>query len=687
MLVTQKLGGITGRGTSGSRAAPLRPGRFLPRDPRSEAPYRLTPQLVFRIGILGFLVLAAFGVLFFRLWALQVLSGTQFLRAAQNNQLRLLRTEAPRGPIKDRRGRVLVENTSVTAVIVWPADLPDKGAYAELRRLARILHVPLADITRQIKKHRGDPVTPVTVKEFVREPEARYLLEHQTEFPGMRITNTFVRHYRHGDLAAQALGYVGEISESQLKETHGYSAGDKIGQGGIEASFDKVLRGQGGLNQLRVDSLGRPTSPIEFKEQAVPGYAVRLTLDAKLQQAAQQAIIDGINIAQGNKNWYAKAGAIVALDPKDGAIRALASYPTYDPYVFTSRKKNELAPLIEPQVAQEANFPALNRAIAGVYPPGSTFKPVTALAAMQEHILSPYDSLPCVGQLTIDKQVFNNWDPNANSSMTLPTAIAQSCDTYFYQVGKRFYDLPPDRGQPLQKWAKTFGFGQPTGLDVGPEETGLLPTITWKRATFTKKTDPCCWEIDKLWKSGDSVQLAIGQKDMLATPLQMARFYALLANGGKLVTPHVVADVEQPGPERGPTPGPLVLRRFEPQAKELNLDPAALQVIRAGLWDATHSTLGTSSGVFGSFPIGIAGKTGTAERTVDVGTYSRLLDTSWWCGFGPFDDPSSPKSLVVCAVIENGGFGGEAAAPAALEVFEKNFGIKPSGAPQIKQAD
>ena len=670
-----------------SRAAPLRPGRFLPRDPRSEAPYRLTPQLVFRIGILGFLVLAAFGVLFFRLWALQVLSGTQFLRAAQNNQLRLLRTEAPRGPIKDRRGRVLVENTSVTAVIVWPADLPDKGAYAELRRLARILHVPLADITRQIKKHRGDPVTPVTVKEFVREPEARYLLEHQTEFPWMRITNTFVRHYRHGDLAAQVLGYVGEISESQLKETHGYRAGDKIGQGGIEASFDKVLRGQGGLNQLRVDSLGRPTSPIEFKEQAVPGYAVRLTLDAKLQQAAQQAIIDGINIAQGNKNWYAKAGAIVALDPKDGAIRALASYPTYDPYVFTSRKKNELAPLIEPQVAQEANFPALNRAIAGVYPPGSTFKPVTALAAMQEHILSPYDSLPCVGQLTIDKQVFNNWDPNANSSMTLPTAIAQSCDTYFYQVGKRFYDLPPDRGQPLQKWAKTFGFGQPTGLDVGPEETGLLPTITWKRATFTKKTDPCCWEIDKLWKSGDSVQLAIGQKDMLATPLQMARFYALLANGGKLVTPHVVADVEQPGPERGPTPGPLVLRRFEPQAKELNLDPAALQVIRAGLWDATHSTLGTSSGVFGSFPIGIAGKTGTAERTVDVGTYSRLLDTSWWCGFGPFDDPSSPKSLVVCAVIENGGFGGEAAAPAALEVFEKNFGIKPSGAPQIKQAD
>jgi penicillin-binding protein 2 len=666
--------------------APLRPGRFLPRDPRSEAPYRLTPQLVFRIGILGFLVLAAFAVLFFRLWALQVLSGTQFLRAAQNNQLRLLRTEAPRGPIKDRRGRVLVDNASVTAVIVWPADLPDKGAYAELRRLARILHVPLVDITSQIEKHRGDPVAPVTVKEFVREPEARYLLEHQTEFPGMRITNAYVRRYRHGDLAAQLLGYVGEISESQLKETHGYRSGDKIGQGGIEASFDKVLRGQAGLNELRVDSLGRPTSPVELKEQPGSGYAVRLTLDAKLQQAAQQAIIDGINIAQENKNWYAKAGAIVALDPNDGAIRALASYPTYDPYIFTSRKKRDLAPLIDPNAAAEADFPALNRAIAGVYPPGSTFKPVTALAAMQEHILSPFDSLPCVGQMTIDKQVFKNWDPFANSSMTLPTAIAQSCDTYFYQVGKRFYDLPSDRGQPLQKWAKTFGFGQPTGLDVGPEETGLLPTITWKRATFTKKTDPCCWEIDRLWKSGDSVQLAIGQKDMLATPLQMARFYALLANGGKLVTPHVVADVEQPGPGNGPAAGALVHRSFNPPAKELNIDPSAIQVIREGLFGATHSTLGTSSGVFGRFPIGIAGKTGTAERTLDVGSYSTLTNTSWWCGFGPFDDPASRKALVVCAVIENGGYGGEAAAPAALEVFEQNFGIKANSV-QVKQAD
>ncbi len=666
-----------------SRPVPLRPGRFLPPDPRVEGPFRLTPQLAFRIGILGFLALAAFSVLFFRLWALQVLSGNQFLRAAQNNQLRTVRIEAPRGPIKDRAGHILVGNANGLAVRLWPANLPDKGAYAEVRRLARILNVPLAEVTRQLAQHRNDPVTPVTVKEFVSKAKATYLLERKSEFPGMTIQKTYVRRYAYGDLAAQLLGYVGEISPQQLKEKHGYRLGDRIGQGGIEASYDRYLRGRAGLEQQRVDALGRRTSPRELKQLPSDGYAVRLTLDAKLQRAAQRAIVDGINLAVGNHNWYANGGAIVALDPRDGAIRALASYPTYDPSVYSGRaKRSDLAPLLDPRVAEEENFPALDRAISGVYPPGSTFKPVTALAAMQEHILAPYDSLPCVGELTIDKQVFKNWDPYANQSMTLPTAIAQSCDTYFYNVGKRFYDLPPERGQPLQRWASTFGFGKPTGIDVGPEEAGLVPTIKWRRDTYTKKTDPCCWQVDRLWKSGDSVQLAIGQKDLQVTPLQMARFYALVANGGKLVTPHVVGAVEQPGESNGPTAGPLVLRRFSYPAKELNVDPDAIGVVRQGLYEATHSTAGTSAGVFGHFQVGIAGKTGTAEKEVTIGDSTYLTDTSWWCGFGPFDKPE----LVVCAVIENGGFGGEAAAPAALKVFEQYFGTE-AGIVAPAQAD
>ena len=553
---------------------------------------------------------------------------------------------------------------------IWPADLPKHGAYQELRRLSRILEVPLADVTAQIKKNRGDPLTPVTVKDSVNEGEVHYLLEHQTEFPGMSITNTYVRQYPFGDLAAHILGYVGPISEDQLKTSKGYAASDKIGQGGVEAAFDKELRGRPGQSQLRVDSLGRPISPIEPKESTTAGYAVRLTLDAKLQRAAQQAVIDGINRAQADHKWYAKAGAIVALDPKDGAIRALASYPTYDPSVFTSRKKGALAFLTNEEVAKADNYPALDRAIAGAYPPGSTFKPVTALAAMQEHILSPYQSLPCtplVQDLGPDLQeldaVREPADDAADSARPVVRHVLLPGRKGVLRPAAGPRPAAPEVGEDLRLRPSS------RGSTSGPRLRACSRHSPGSEATFTKKTDPYCWQVDRLWKPGDSIQLAIGQKDMLASPLQMARFYALLANGGKLVTPHLVSAIEQGGPSKGPSQRPLVLRRYQAPVKELNLDPAAISAIRAGLFDATHSSLGTSSSVFGNYPIQIAGKTGTAETHADSNGYAVDTNTSWWCGFGPYDSPS----LVVCAVIEHGGYGGAVAAPSALQVFEEWF--------------
>jgi penicillin-binding protein 2 len=241
--------------------------------------------------------------------------------------------------------------------------------------------------------------------------------------------------------------------------------------------------------------------------------------------------------------------------------------------------------------------------------------------------------------------------------MDLPTALAYSCDTYFYQLGDRFY-ATKDRVQPLQKWARIFGFGSPTGTDVGPEATGLVPTIGWRQRTF--KT-----AIDRLWKPGNSIQLAIGQGDLTVTPLQMARFYALLANGGKLVTPHVLMDVETPN-------GTPVSVPAEPTPQNVHVDPAALQVVRQGLWEATHLSFGTSYPVFGSFPVSIAGKTGTAEKVVSLPGFFGLQDQAWWCGYGPSDD----AKLVVCALIENGGHGGTAAAPAAAQVFSSYFHVK-----------
>jgi penicillin-binding protein 2 len=388
-----------------------------------------------------------------------------------------------------------------------------------------------------------------------------------------------------------------------------------------------------------VDSLGRRLPGSTLKSVGEPGNSVRLTIDIELQRAAERAIDYGIRLAHENDEWAANGGAIVALDPNNGQILAMASNPTYKPSLFVGRKDpKKLEPLLDQKAAAEANYPVLNRATAGLYPPGSTFKPVTALAALHEHLLGSYQELPCTGEFVVkgstgEDQVFKNWDPGVNEKMTLSTALAASCNTYFYMLGYWFYGLPPDRGHPLQNWASRFGFGRLTGIDVGPEEEGLLPDPAWRQRTYTKETDPCCWEIDRLWKPGDSIQLAIGQKDMLATPLQMARFYAMLANGGKLVTPHVLLNVEAPRtgrPERSPKP-PL------PEGTEI--DASALQVIRDGLYQATHAHYGTSSGVFANFSVPVCGKTGSAEKTVSVGSYRGLRDQSWWIGWAPCDKP------------------------------------------------
>ncbi len=651
--------------------------RFLPPDPNVEEPYRLTPRLALRVGLLGVVAVAVFATLFLRLWSLQILNGAQLLRAAENNQRREVRLPAPRGAILDRNGLPLVINVPGTIVQIDQSTLPQRKSVRlrELRRLARMLRMSASDIGANLRRHRSDLLTPVTVKSDVSDLQAAYLSERADDFPGVDVETVPLRYYPHRELAAHVLGYTGDISQQQLDRLakQGYRAGDTIGQTGIEAQYDRYLRGTPGLAIKRVDSLGRPVAPTTPLVPAHPGEAVRLTIDLKLQMAAEQALRYGIERARSSGCqgcWYSNGGAIVALDPRDGSIRALASNPTYAPSLYVGRVRQRAldAAGLTARSARAMNYPALDRAIDAAYPPGSTFKPVTALAAMQEHILQPYEPLACTGQYTNHGQVFKNWDPFVNEAMTLPTALAQSCDTYFYQVGYRFYGMPSRLGPRLQAWASRFGFGQKTGVDLGSEVSGLLPTPDWRKKTFTPKTDPGHWQIDSLWKPGDSIQLAIGQKDLLVTPLQMARFYALIANGGKLVTPHLLLDVEQPSLNR--SAGRVLPTSRPPAPEPTNVDAQALAVVREGLYEATHSTLGTSSAIFGTFPIPISGKTGTAEKSIDPGDgYMHTFNQSWWCGYGPSDSPD----LVVCALIENGGHGGDAAAPAALKVFEEFF--------------
>jgi penicillin-binding protein 2 len=646
-----------------------RDGRFLPRDPRVEEPYLFAPRMALRVAILAAIAFAVFAVLLLRLWSLQILSGTKYENAALNNQLRIVRREAPRGVIVDRMGRVLVTNVGATAVEVWPADLPKQGRYAEMKALAKVVHVPLPGLLEKLEQRKNEPLTPVTVQIAVHKPQLDYLAEHRREFPGVHTRLTYLRKYNTEALLAHVLGYVGEISPDQLKKLRkdGYQAGDEIGQTGVERTYDTYLRGQPEIDEVHVNSMGRPvpgTQPIVRKERQ-PGQRVQLTIDISLQRAAERALQYGIRLARDDGKWLANGGAVVAMDPNTGEVLAMASSPTFKPGLFVGRTDpKKLSPLLNPAVAKKDNYPGLNRATEGLYPPGSTFKPVTALAAMQERLVSPFQTIPCTPTFEVHGQTFKNWDPYADEPMTLPQAIGASCDTYFYNLGYAFYALPPDRGHPLQGWASRFGFGLPTGIDIGPEQDGLLPTPEWRDETYTKKTDPCCWQIDRLWKPGDSIQLAIGQKDMLVTPLQMARFYSLIANGGKLVKPRIVRAVQT-----ADSTGWHYLNPTLPTPS--GVDPAALAIVRDGLYRATHFSYGTSTAVFGNFSIPIAGKTGTAEKSVVPPgyKYSVLQDQSEFCGYGPVDKPT----IVVCVVIENGGHGGTAAAPAALKVFEHFF--------------
>jgi penicillin-binding protein 2 len=647
-----------------------RPARRL-RRPEPEPPvepYRPARRLSLRVAILGGVLLAGFAALFLRLWALQVLAGTKYVNQAQANSYRVLRQPAPRGLILDRNGVPLVMNAATTSIQLWPADLPRvyNDRYAELKRLAEVARVPLWQIARGIKERRAvnDLVTPVTVRENANRLMISYLAEHAAGFPGVTTGRAYIRHYPYQSLAAQVLGYVGAITPLELRQLgKGYDLTDEVGQAGAESAYDTYLRGVDGASKLHVDSLDQPQGTARLTTVPKPGNTVRLTLSLKLQQAAENALQYGIQLAQAGGEWAARGGAIVALDPRDGSILAMASSPTYKPSVYAGHVTTRAlaAQGLTAKTASDKNYPALNRATDATYPPGSTFKPVTALAALETQLVTPTENLPCTGTYTspndASHHIFHNWDPNVNQAMDLPTALAYSCDTYFYQVGDMFYSLPPDRGQPLQLWARRFGFGAPTGIDVGPEVGGLVPTIPWKERHF--KT-----AIDRLWKPGDSIQLAIGQGDLLVTPLQMARFYALIANGGYLVTPHLLDDVETSTGAVVPTPA-------QPTPTQVKVDPAALQVVRQGLIEGTHATFGTSYPVFGQFPVSIAGKTGTAEKLVTLPGYTGLKSQSWWCGYGPTENPK----LVVCAVIENGGHGGTAAAPAAAQVFGAYFHV------------
>ncbi len=592
-------------------------------------------RMALRIAVVGGVGVALFALLFFRLWDLQVLSGAEYLTEAQNNRTREFRVIAPRGSILARDGEVLVDNRTSLALQLNPQKLSEDPAEerAELARIGSLAEMPLRKVRRTLAE--GEAVAagaPVTLRKDVDYDLVYYLRENQDRFPGVAVERVFVRHYPHEAFAAHILGSVGEVSEEQLEEPQyrGLEAGDEIGQGGVEDTYDNYLRGQPGLTKIQVNALGQPTPGGQLVDKPpTPGDNLKLSIDPDVQSAGEGALA-----ARG------LPGAFVTMNVDNGQVLGLGSSPTFDPTVFTK-------PMTQAQVNslyRNEAAPLANRATQGLYPTGSVFKLVTALAALEGGVIDTTETIFDNGSITIGGQRFQNAGGESYGPVDMITAMRYSSDVYFYVLGLKMWDS----GQ-LQRWASKLGIGHPSGIDLPEQTEGLVPSQQWRNQLYEEG------ETERPWSAGDNVQLATGQGDLQTNPLQMAIAYAALANGGKIVTPHVGLEIEDAAGR--------VLKEFAPPAqRQIEIDPASREAIMEGLHEAAQVPGGTSYGVFGGFPVPVAGKTGTAQRPPHA-------DQSWYIVLAPYPDPR----IVTAVTFEEGGFGAESAAPAALAILEAYF--------------
>ena len=750
------------------RDRPIRTGR-------RDKPIIQLPSVALRVAIVIGVAVVLFGIVFFRLWFLQILSGQEFIAQANDNRLKSVKITAQRGNIVDRNGDVIVttrggqlvgirlmdvkpgtldqeldqlaphlrmkpgelraaitdylrpstmelKDVSVrgtlsrgqvvsatrtaddgaTIDVATSAPLPGKprvGSMAELSGLSPEAYDGLFTITAvtdashfQVKLS-GDPgedakvssgstvtdkawvsylrwkdvvsgtitgVDLIPLKQDVSKRIRTYLEEHTLDYPGIEVTDEYLRDYPHGDLAAQVLGYVGPISAEELKTQHfkGYEGGDVVGQTGLEWNYDKWLRGRDGLAKVEVDAQGHPKQGAQVPggRMAEPGDTLVTTIDDKVQEAAQQALVKGIELAHSDGQYDANGGAAVVLDVRNGDVLAMASYPTYDPKIWVGGiSGKQYRAMQEPS----QNYPLINRAISETKAVGSTFKPITAVAALEEGVITAGTTFFCPGYYVAPQDLakpphkFPCWDTSGHGTLDLIGAITQSCDVYFYNVGDRFYVRP---GNALEDWAGRLGFGKLTRIDIPGEAAGRVPTPAWRKRYFKS-----AW--DKQWRPGDSINLAVGQGDLEATPLQLAQAYAAIANGGKVVTPHLGLRIVDPVGQ--------TVRSLEPTdpARKVDMSQGTLAAVHQGLYEAAHNPAGTSAPVFWNYKIPVSGKTGTAQVWDE--TRKNYVDYAWYASYAPSNDPK----YAVVVMIERGGHGATAAAPATRLIYDALFHV------------
>ena len=601
----------------------------------------LTPQLALRVAVIGGIALVAFAVIFFRLWYLQVLSGDKYLAEANNNRLREIKVQAPRGKVVDRNGRVLVDNRTGLAVKISPDRLPKQRAERRrlYRKLGRVLGENPKRVGRQVRRQlKALPFSSATVKQDVSLPVVSYLLEHQDDFPGVSAERVFLRQYPHHQIGAHLFGTVGEVTREELKDPryHGVGMGDRVGQSGIESQYDRFLRGRNGASRVQVDALGNLKGELSVREPQ-QGRQLRLAVDLGIQEAGQRALAGGTG-----------RGAFVVMNVHNGEVVALGSQPSFDPNLFSKViKPSDYKRLSDPN----NGAPLSNRAIQGLYPTGSTYKLITATAALEGGLITPDTVEYDPGSLQVGGITFKNAGGAVNGALALRQALTVSSDVFFYRLGLEANGHGD--GLLIQKWARLLGMGRRTGIDLPGESAGLVPTPKWRNRLFKKHLT------DRPWTVGDNINLSVGQGDLQADPLQLAVAYATIANGGRVLKPRLGERIEGPDGR--------VLQQFQAStARKLNINPAFRQAILDGLRGGASAPGGTSAKVFRGFAIPVAGKTGTAQKGAG------RPDQSWYVALAPY--PSI--KYVVAVTDEAGGFGADTAAPMARQILAALFDVK-----------
>ena len=637
------------------------------RDPRIP----VSPQLALRVAIIGGVAMVMFGVIFFRLWYLQVLSGEQYVQQADANRVRDLPIPAPRGQILDREGQPIVTSRTTNAVQIVPSALPPAGAprLALYRRLGGLLGLSPGRIEALVIRGRtAVPYAPVTIKTDAGPGVRTVLAERQGEFPGVVQQPVSIRAYPYADMAAQVLGHVDQISEAELKlpAFRGVQQGTVVGQEGLEYYYDGYLRGRAGVQRVEVNAAGYPVPSTLPPQQPLAGHSLKVTLDLGLQKEGEKALLEGIERARaGGKP--ADAGAFVALDPRNGQVLALGSDPSYDPNKFARPlTKAEYAAL---QGSGSASGPLTDRAVDGTYPTGSTFKPITAMGALESGVITPSEGLGAGQCISVSTEQFCNAGHAEYGALPLVQALKVSSDTYFFEVG----ELANSHGPVIQDMARKLGIGHTTGIDLPSEIEGVVPDPKWKeevndaeRKCRSRRHVASCGYVSEIrpWSVGDNMHLAVGQGDLLTDPLQMAVAYSTLANAytnggeGTVVTPHIGMEIDEAN-------GGLVQSLSFPSARHVHLNYSDLSLVMEGIHEAASQSGGTSADVWSGWNQSanpVYGKTGTAER------YGKE-DQSWYMAY--VADPKHP--IVIAVTVEQGGFGAETAAPVARLMASKWF--------------